>query len=435
MSSLAFLPILLVFVLYFAGIPIVYALLGSTFFYFAFIDTTSPMDLILQKVLTSSQSFNLLAIPFFVMAGSIMNYSGISEKMMDFAEVLTGHMRGGLAQVNVLLSMLMGGCSGSANADAAMEAKMLEPQMEERGYSKAFSTAITAASSAATPVIPPGVNLIVYAVLASCSLGRMFAAGYIPGILMGLSLMVAVAYISKKRNYQPSRGKRATLGEIGRQALVSFWGLFFPFGIILGMRAGMFTPSEGGAIAVLYAVIIGKFVYKKLNFRRDFIPIMKESIAGSAAVVMIMVSASVFGYYLTWVGIPQMVAVGMTTLTQNKYVMLLLCNLILLIMGMFLEGGAALMIIAPLLVPVVTAMGVDPVHFGMICIVNIMLGGLTPPFGSMMFTTCGITGCKISDFVRECWIFMFALLVVLIIITFVPFLSLVLPNLIYGVQG
>ncbi len=429
---MVYLPIVLVFVLYFAGVPIVYSLLGSTFFYFMFIDTTSPMDLILQKVLTSSQSFSLLAIPFFVMAGSIMNYSGISEKMMEFAEVLTGHMRGGLAQVNVLLSMLMGGCSGSANADAAMQSKMLVPQMEERGYSRAFSAAITAASSAATPVIPPGVNLIVYALLASCSLGRVFAAGYVPGILMSLSLMVTVAIISKKRNYQPSRKKRASIGEIGRQALISFWGLAFPFAIILGMRIGLFTPSEGGAVAVLYTIVIGKFIYKKLSFRQHFMPIMKETIAGSASVVMIMVSASVFGYYLTWQGIPQMVTRALTSLTTNVYVMLLLCNVILLIMGMFLEGGAALMIIAPLLVPVVTSMGVDPVHFGMICIVNIMLGGLTPPFGSMMFTTCGITNCKISDFLRECWAFMLALFVVLILITVFPALSLVVPNLIYG---
>lgn len=429
---IVYLPIVMVFVLYFAGIPIVYSLLGSTFFYFMVIDTSSPMDLILQKVLTSSQSFSLLAIPFFVMAGSIMNYSGISEKMMEFAEVLTGHMHGGLAQVNVLLSMLMGGCSGSANADCAMQSKMLVPEMEARGYSRAFSSAITAASSAATPVIPPGVNLIVYALLASCSLGRVFAAGYVPGILMGLALMVAVAFVSKKRNYQPSRAKRATLKEIGKQALISFWGLAFPFGIILGMRIGLFTPSEGGAVAVLYTIVIGKFVYKKLSFRKDFMPIIKETISGSASVVLIMVSASVFGYYLTWQSIPQLVTQALTSLTSNVYVMLLICNLILLIMGMFLEGGAALMIIAPLLVPVVTAMGVDPIHFGMICIVNIMLGGLTPPFGSMMFTTCGITKCSISDFLRESWIFMFALFVVLMLVTFIPALSLIVPNLIYG---
>lgn len=207
-------PIFMVFILYFLGMPIVYALFGSTFFYFTFIDTTSKNWLILQKVMTSTQSFSMLAIPFFVMAGSVMNYGGISDKMMDFAEVLTGHMKGGLAQVNVVLSMLMGGCSGSANADCAMQSKMLVPEMEKRGYSKAFSAAITAASSAATPVIPPGVNLIVFTLIAQISLGRTFAAGYIPGILMAISMMIVVSIIAHKRNYPTTREKFPSLKEI-----------------------------------------------------------------------------------------------------------------------------------------------------------------------------------------------------------------------------
>ncbi len=260
-------PIFMVFILYFLGMPIVYALFGSTFFYFTFIDTTSKNWLILQKVMTSTQSFSMLAIPFFVMAGSVMNYGGISDKMMDFAEVLTGHMKGGLAQVNVVLSMLMGGCSGSANADCAMQSKMLVPEMEKRGYSKAFSAAITAASSAATPVIPPGVNLIVFTLIAQISLGRTFAAGYIPGIMMAISMMIVVSIIAHKRNYPTTREKFPSLKEIVKQGITSFWGLFFPFGIILGMRFGMFTPSEGGAVAVLYCIIIGRFVYKKLSLK------------------------------------------------------------------------------------------------------------------------------------------------------------------------
>ena len=229
-------PIFMVFILYFLGMPIVYALFGSTFFYFTFIDTTSKNWLILQKVMTSTQSFSMLAIPFFVMAGSVMNYGGISARLMDFADALTGHMRGGLAQINVLLSMLMGGCSGSANADAAMECKLLVPEMEKRGYGKGFSAAITAASSCVTPIIPPGINLIVYGLIAGASVGQLFAAGYVPGLLMAVALMIAVALISKKRGYAPSRPRRATLGEIGRQALKSFWALFFPLGIIMGDR-------------------------------------------------------------------------------------------------------------------------------------------------------------------------------------------------------
>ena len=419
------LPVLLVFVLYFAGLPIVYSLFGASFFYFLFIDTTTVPYMIMMKVMNSTASYSLLAIPFFVMSGSIMNYGGIADKLMDFAEVITGHMRGGLAQVNVVLSMMMGGCSGSANADCAMQSKMLVPEMEKRGYSKAFSAAITAASSAATPVIPPGVNLIVYAVIAQCSLARVFAAGYVPGILMSISMMIVVAIIAKKRNYPTTRDKFPPVKEVLRQAFISFWGLFFPFGIILGMRFGLFTPSEGGAFSVVYCLIVGKFFYKKLSFKRDLIPILMDSVAGTSSVVLIMVAANVFGYYMTWINLPKVVATAVLNITGNKWVFLMICNLILLIMGMFLEGGAALMIITPLLLPVAKQLGVDVIHFGLVAITNIMIGGLTPPFGSMMFTTCGITKCAIGDFLKEVWPFILCLVVVLLLITFVP-------NLIYG---
>ncbi len=429
---LAFLPVILVFILYFSSIPISFALLGSTLFYFGVIDNTSPVALLLQKFVTSTQSFPLLAIPFFVMAGSIMNYSGISKKLMQFADVLTGHLPGGLAQANVLLSMLMGGVSGSANADAAMESKMIVPEMEKRGYDKAFSTAITAASSAVTPVIPPGINLIIYALIASCSVGRMFAAGYLPGLLMTFALMVTVHLISKKRKYVAVREKRASGKEIFVQAIDSIWALLFPFGIILGLRVGLFTPSEAGAVAVLYCIIIGKFVYKELK-KEYFFPIMKETIYGTSSVVLIIIAANVFGYYLNWERIPQLITSFLLSVTTNKYLMLLLFNLLLLIIGMFIEGGAAIIILAPLLVPVATSLGVDVIHFGLICIVNIMIGGLTPPFGSMMFTCCSITGCPLQDFTKEAIAFIVALLISLALITYLPFITLALPNLIYGV--
>ena len=426
------LPVLLVFVLYFAGLPIVYSLFGASFFYFLFIDTTTVPYMIMMKVMNSTASYSLLAIPFFVMSGSIMNYGGIADKLMDFAEVITGHMRGGLAQVNVVLSMMMGGCSGSANADCAMQSKMLVPEMEKRGYSKAFSAAITAASSAATPVIPPGVNLIVYAVIAQCSLARVFAAGYVPGILMSISMMIVVAIIAKKRNYPTTRDKFPPVKEVLRQAFISFWGLFFPFGIILGMRFGLFTPSEGGAFSVVYCLIVGQFFYKKLSFKSDRIPILMDSVAGTSSVVLIMVAANVFGYYMTWINLPKVVATAVLNITGNKWVFLMICNVALLIMGMFLEGGAALMIITPLLLPVAKQLGVDVIHFGLVAITNIMIGGLTPPFGSMMFTTCGLTTCAIGDFLKEVWPFILCLVVVLLLITFFPVLVTFVPNLIYG---
>lgn len=427
---MAFLPIIIVFILYFTGIPIAYALFGSSLAYFSLINFASDPDLILQRYITSAQNFSLLAIPFFIMAGSIMNYSGISNKLMKFAEVLTGHMSGGLAQVNVLLSLLMGGVSGSANADAAMQSKMLVPEMEKRGYSKGFSAAITAASSAVTPVIPPGINLIVYGLIASVSVGKMFMAGYIPGLLMAIALMVTVHIISKKRGYVPTRERRATIGEIGRQGLESIWALMFPFGIIAGLRFGLFTPSEAGAIAVLYTILVGFFIYKELKLS-DFKEILKDTVYGTSSVVLIIIAANVFGYYMSWERIPQMLTEMMLGITENPMIMLLLINVFYLILGMFLEGGAALIILSPLLVPVVVQMGIDPIHFGIITIVNIMIGGITPPFGSMMFTVCTITGTKITTFMKEIWPFILALLVVLFIITYFPSIVMFIPNLLF----
>lgn len=427
---LAYMPIICVFVLYFLGMPISYALFGSSMLYFGFIDNSSPVALIFQRFVTSTQSFSLLAIPFFVMAGSIMNYCGISEKLLAFCDVLTGHKRGGLAQSNVLLSLLMGGCSGSANADAAMQSKMLVPEMVNRGFSMGFSNAVTAASSAVTPVIPPGINLIVYALIAQVSVGKMFVGGYVPGILMAISMMITVSIISKKRNYVPTTTHRASLKEIGKQALNSIWALLFPIGIIGGLRIGMFTPSECGAVAVLYSVIVGVVFYRKLKW--EHLPkILHETLTGTASVVFIIVAANIFGYYMNWQMIPQAISSGLLSITSNKYLMLLIINLLLLVMGMFLEGGACIIILAPLLCPVVASLGVDLVHFGLVCIVNIMIGGITPPYGSMMFTCCAITGCKLDEFIKEVIPFIIALIVVLVVITYIPGLVTFLPNLMY----
>lgn len=423
-----YLPIALVFILYFSSIPIAFALLGASIAYFTFFDAGMPADLVLQKFITATASFPLLAIPFFVMAGSVMNYSGISGKLMQMAEVLTGHMVGGLAQVNVVLSTMMGGVSGSANADAAMQSKILVPQMEARGYSRPFSSAITAASSAISPVIPPGITMIIYALIAQVSVGKMFAAGYVPGLIMAAALMFTVSLIAKKRDYKPLRDVRANRREVAHQFMDSLWSLSLPFGIILGLRFGLFTPTEAGAMAVLASVLIGIFIYKELRFHHLKL-ILKDTIYGTGTVVLIIVSASVFGYYLNWERIPQLLTEQLLLLTDNKWAMLAMLNAFLLFIGMFLEGGAALIIVAPLLVPVVVELGVDPVHFGMIIIVNIMLGGVTPPFGSMMFTTCSVTKVAVADFVREVWPFILALLFALMVVTYFPSLILFFPDM------
>jgi tripartite ATP-independent transporter DctM subunit len=261
--------------------------------------------------------------------------------------------------------------------------------------------------------------------------GKLFAAGYLPGFVMALCLMVTVDIIAKKRGYAPSRETRASGKVIAKQALDSFWALFFPLGIIMGMRIGLFTPTEAGGVGVIYCAIIGKFVYKGL--RKEHIKrIFKETISGTCTVMLIIVAASLFGYYLNWENIPNKLLAAVSGLTSNKYLLLIVLNAVLLVAGMFLEGGAALIILAPLMVPLVKAAGIDLVHFGIVVNINIMIGGLTPPFGSMMFTCVAITKCKMSEFIREVQPFILALIIALLLLTYIPQITLILPNLIYG---
>lgn len=421
-------PVFVLFGLFFLNIPIAFALIGASLYYFIFINTGMPMNMVIQQFVTAVESFPYLAVPFFIMVGSVMNYSGISEELMNVADVLAGHMKGGLAQVNCLLSALMGGISGSANADAAMQSKLLVPEMIKKGFSKPFSAAVTAASSAVSPVIPPGTNLILYALIANVPVGDMFLAGYTPGILMTLAMMIVVYIVSVKRGYQPSRERMASPIVILRQMFRSIWALAIPFGIILGMRKGVYTPTEAGGIAVLFCVIVGFFAYKKLKLYH--IPIiLVDTVKSTGAVMIIIASAKVFGYYMTLERIPQIITQALMNFTDNKFVLLAVINLLLLFVGMFIEGGAALVILAPLLVPAVKALGVDPLHFGVIFIVNIMIGGLTPPFGSMMFTVCSIVGVRLEEFIKEVWPFILALLIVLAIMTVSEPVALFIPNL------
>ena len=422
-----FLPLILMFVLFVLNVPVAYSLLISGMSYFIFINNDLPMDLMIQSVMSSTTSYPMLAIPFFITAGVIMSYSGISEELMNMAEVLTGHMRGGLGQVNVLLSTFMGGISGSPIADCAFESKVLVPEMEKKGFSKGFAAALTAASSVITPIIPPGICLILYATTTNQSIGDMFLAGYVPGILMCAALMITVYLISKKRNYVPSREK-ATLKEIGRQAVKSIWALLMPFGIILGMRAGIFTPTECGAICVLYSLVIGIFVYRKLKIQ--YLPrILMESVVNTATVMFIMCCAGLFTKYLNWEQIPATVSSFLLGLTDNKYVFLIIVNLLLLVMGMFFDANAALIIFPPLLAPVAAELGINLVHFGIIMCMNITIGGVTPPFGILMFTAANITKVKIGTFIREALPFLAALLIVLLLITFVPQLPMFFLNI------
>lgn len=429
MNFWAIFPIALLFVLFFLKIPVAFAMLMASAVYYLFSPDSMNITMMIQKMITANSSFTYLAIPFFTCAGVIFNYSGISRRLMNLAECLVGHMTGGLGHVNIVLSALMGGLSGSANADAALETKMLVPEMERLGYGRAFSCVVTAASSCITPIIPPGIILILYASASNVSIGRIFAAGYLPGLVMMISLMVLTYFISKKRNYRPSREKRATIGEFGRTAVDAIWALFVPFGLVMGLRFGMFTPTEAGAVCIVYSILVGAFIYKELKFA-DFPKIIMESVTATAGVMFILTGAQAFSSYLTWERLPNAISEFMISNINSPIAFLLMVNLLLLIIGCFFDGGAAMILLAPLLVPAAQVLNIDLIHFGIILSINLTVAGFTPPFGSMMFVTTSIAGVKIEDYTKEAIRYIGCMIFVLLMVTFIPQLSLLVPNLI-----
>lgn len=427
MTILSFSPVILLFVLFALRVPIAIALLMATAVYFGLINTFMPKETMVQTMVASMESFPYLAIPFFTCAGVVFNYAGITSRLMSLAELLFGHMRGGMAQVNVALSAMMGGISGSANADAAMQTKMIVPQMERLGYDRAFSTVVTAASSCITPIIPPGIILILYALVADVSVARMFLAGLLPGILLCVILMITVSIIARRRGYVPSREKRASPGEIAAQLGHSIWALILPLGIIMGLRFGAFTPTEAGAVSVVYALFVGAVIYRELKWS-DLARIVEESVIATAGVMFIIAAANAFAAYMTWEGIPAAFSNFLVGSIDNPIVLLLVINVLLLIIGFFFEGGSAIILMTPLLLPVATQMGIDPIHLGIIMAVNLTIAGFTPPVGTMMFITISIAKVRMEDYIKQAWPFLIALILMLLMLTMVPALSLFLPD-------
>ncbi|MEY8141169.1 TRAP transporter large permease [Falsihalocynthiibacter sp. CO-5D18] len=418
-----------VFILLFGiaiGIPVAFAIAiaGLSFF---LISGAMPPEIFIQRIVAVTHSFPLLAVPLFVMTGVVMNYAGITSRMMTFAEAMTGHWKGGLAQVNVLLSTLLGGVSGSANADAAMQSKVLVPEMTKRGYDPAFSSAVTASSSIISVIIPPGIGLVLYGFMGDVSIGRLFLAGILPGIVICAAMMGAVAIQSRRLGLQPSLDRPMPWIDRGRAFAGAFLALLVPIGIVGGIRFGFFTPTEAGAMAAMFAAIIG-VVYGELKFTH-IRPILEQTMQATAVILFIICAANAFGFYMTWERIPAAVANAMLAMTDNPLLLLLAINLLLIIAGMFIEGSATIILLTPILVPVIMKVGIDPVHFGIVMVFNLTVAGITPPLGTLMFTTCAITGVSIADFIKASVPFYIVLFGMLLVLTFVPQLSLWLPDL------
>lgn len=424
-------PLLALIVLLALNAPVAYAVTLSALSFFL-LEGTLPTQLFVQRLISGTEAFPLLAIPFFILAGIVMNHAGVTNRIMALADVMSGHMIGGLARVNVLLSTMMGGMSGSANADAAMQSTILVPEMTKRGYDKAFSAAITAFSAIITAIIPPSIGLVLYGFLANVSVGRLFMAGIVPGIVVCSFLLFVVGRVSRSEGYPPSRDTRASWSERGNVFIQALWALMIPIGILGGIRIGWYTPTEAGAIAVVYSLFLGIVVYRSLSWRK-FPTMLIEAAISTSVIMLIICSAQAFGFYMAWEQIPTRVSSSLMAITENPILMLVIINILLLLVGAILEGSAALIILTPLLVPLLTSLGVDPVHFGILMVLNLTVAGVTPPIGTLMFTTCSIARVSVTDFTRKAVPLYVAMIAALMLVTYFPILSLWLPNLIYGI--
>ena len=429
MSTAVSVGLILVLILLFLKVPVFVSIIAGSVAYF-FLNPDVNAMILAQRVSSAIQSTSLLAVPFFVCAGVFMNYSGVTRRIMALCDVLTGRMWGGLAQVNVLLSTMMGGLSGSSLADAAMEARMLVPEMEKKGMSKEFSSVVTAASAMITPLIPPGIAMILFGSLANLSVGKLFVSGIGVGLLLCTGEMVTVSVISRKRGYAPNRKERLHWKQVAPVLKQAILPLILPVVIIGGIRIGAFTATEAGTVAVVYSIFLG-LLYKEIDWN-TIVKGLKETVISTAGIMMIIGAASALSWVLTKERIPQTITELMLQITDNKYVFLLLVNLFLLFVGMFIEGNAAMIVLVPLLYPIATGTyGIDGIQFAMMFIFNMAIGSLSPPMDTLMFVVCNETKCKLSTFIKESIPFYIVLLVELFLFATVPVLTTGLVNLIY----
>ena len=416
--------------LLFIGMPVGFAVGMSGALYFLQ-HLEFPMTTIVQLPITQTQSVTLLAVPLFIFAGNLMNASGITEKLIELATLLTGHWKGGLAQVSVVLSTLMGCVSGSTNADAAMESRILGPDMLRQGYSKGFTGAVIGWTALITSTIPPGVGMITYGTVANVSVGRLFCAGLTVGILMMIFYMLVVRFISGRKGYEPVRKHKASAAEIGRNLKTSGWALAFPFLLLFGLRLGIFTTSECGAFACMYAIFVGVFIYRKLSWR-VFVTTMRQAILDNGGIMLMISMSGIFGYGVPLDKIPQKVTTLITGISASPVFVMSLVIAFLILLGMFMEGSIIILLTTPILLPLVTSVGVDPIVFGLIVSVIVTMGNLTPPVGIAMYTVCDILKIDLRDYIRDSVPFLIATLLEVTVMLAFPQLVMFIPNLIFG---
>ncbi len=421
------LSLMIVFVgLAFLGVPIAAALGLSSIFSAVFV-MDIPLSMIAQRIFSGIDSFSLMAIPLFVVAGNAMNYGGITKKIVDFANCFVGSYKGGLAQINVLSSMLFGGMSGSAVADTSSIGGILIPSMKKEGYEAGFSASITAFSSGLGPIIPPSITMVVYGIITGVSITKLFVGGAVPGLLFGFGLMIAVSIIASKKNYP--RHEKSTW----KQKLISLkdvgWAILMPVVVVGSILFGISTVTEAAAIAAVYSLFVGIFIYKGIKSIEDVYNILKDSLILISSVMILIGAAKLFSYMLIVAQVPMIVSNMIFSLTSNKWIVLLLINLFMLVIGMFVEANAALLIFVPILFPLCVDLGIDPVHLGIILVFNLCLGVVTPPVGLCLNLASKIANCSLQESVGASKPFFIVGFVILLLMTYVPPVVLFLPGL------
>ena len=417
-------------VLLILGMPVAFAI-GIAGFIFFLQQPFLPLTMPVQLVLSETQNFALLAIPMFVFAGNLMNATGVTSRLMRFAQVITGHMHGGLAQVSVVLSTMMGGVTGSAIADASMEARILGPPMTAKGYARGYTAGIHGFTSLITIAIPPGIGLVLYGSIGEVSIGRLFVGGIGPGLLMALFLMITVAITARKRGYAPEREKMAALPEIASAFVQSIWAILFPALLIVALRFGLMLPSEAGAAAAVYAMVVGVFGYKELSWER-FKEALHSSILDAGMIMLLIAMSALISYGMKWEMLPQALSAWLLGLSDNPQVIVALVLFALFLLGTVIDSTVMILLLTSILVPVMRQLGVDLVYFGVAMVITCAIGLLTPPVGVAMYSVCSIMECSVAEFVRESWPFFLAVLAVVVLMTIFPGIVTFLPSLVFG---
>ena len=408
------------------GIPIAFVLGTSALYYFLFLGNI-PLDMIGQKLYSGCDNFVLLAIPFFILAGELMNRSKITDSLIEFSQILVGKIPGALAQVNIVVSIFFAGITGSGVADTAAIGSVLIPAMKKEGYTVEYATAVTVASSVIGPIIPPSVIMVIYAMSTGESVGALFAAGFIPGLAIALSLMLLSLFYAIKHKH-PRRTESISFQEAVRVTRKSFIALMCPVVLVGGIFSGRFTPTEAAAIACFYAIVAGVFLLRTLTWKDILASFMKAAVS-SSVILLIISMAALFGQVMALERVPTIIARLILGFTENKYVFLLMMNVLLLVMGMIMETGASVILLAPILLPVAIQFGVHPLHFALVMLVNLNIGLSTPPVGVCLFAAAPISGISLEKISRGVMPFIFAELVALMFITYIPELVLVVPRL------